>query len=81
MTAATITAIISALLSIIRFCVEYAQKRSMIDDITAQILLQANKDSDDAIAKAGAARKAVRDRNTLDPDSVLRDDDGFKRPD
>lgn len=81
MSASAIISIISALLSIVRYFIDYAKKRQMVDDITAQIVLQATRDSDDAIAKAKKARDAVRANNQRDPDSILRDDDGYKRPD
>lgn len=80
MTASTIIGIISSIFAIARFFVEYAQKQQWIEEGAAAVILQALKDSDDALASAKDARNAVRDRDTRDPDSILRDDDGFKRP-
>ena len=80
MTATTVIGIISSVLALVRLFVEYAQKQKWIEEGAAGVILQALKDTDDAIARAKEARDAVRDRNARDPDSILRDDDGYKRP-
>lgn len=80
MTATTVIGIISSILALARFFVDYAQKQKWIEEGAAGVILKALKDSDDAIAKAKEARKAVRDTIARDPDSILRDDDGFRRP-
>jgi hypothetical protein len=80
-TATTIIGIISAVLGIARFLVDYAQRQMWIDLGTANAALKGLQDANDAIDRASKARELVRLNNTRDPDSVLRDDDGFKRPD
>lgn len=80
MTAAAVISIISAVLAIARYFVDYAQRQMWIDQGTAAVVLKALQDSDDAISRAQNARALVRASNTRDPASVLRDDDGFKRP-
>lgn len=80
MTASTIIGIIGAAFTILRYFVEYAQKQQWIEEGVAKVILQSLKDSDDAIKSAQDARQAIRDNNARDPASVLRDDDGFKRP-
>lgn len=80
MTASAIISIISAVLAIARALVDYAQQRKWIDYGTAEATLKGLKDADDAITRATKARELVRLNNTRDPASVLRDDDGFKRP-
>jgi hypothetical protein len=47
----------------------------------AEAVAEGNKKADAAISVANKAREDVRATNTNDPSSVLRDDDGFKRPD
>lgn len=81
MTAASIISIISAVLAIVKFFVEHAQQQKWLDAGTAQAILKGLQDADDAIQRAAKARELVRLNNARDPDSILRDDDGFKRPD
>lgn len=79
MTAGALIAIISAGLSIIESLLEYAQQKKWMDAGAALAALQGVKDANVAIANAQAARTAARNTAAADPDSVLRDDDGFKR--
>ena len=80
MTASAIISIISAVLAIARFLVEYAEKQKWIDVGAAAAALKGLQESDAAIVAANKARADVRDTLTRNPDS-LRDDDGFQRPD
>lgn len=80
MTVSAAISIISAILALARFFTEYAQQQKWISEGVAAVILQSLKDSDDAIARAKDARELVRSNNARDPASVLRDDDGFKRP-
>ena len=73
--------IIAAVLALARALVELAQRRAWMDAGAAQATLKGLQDADAAIAKADAARAAARDRALRDPDGVLHDDDGFRRPD
>jgi Flp pilus assembly protein TadB len=47
----------------------------------AEAVVEGNKKADASIAAANKAREDVRATHVNDPSSVLRDDDGFKRPD
>jgi hypothetical protein len=78
--AGTILSIISAVLAIARFFVSYAEQQKWMEAGAAQAALQGIQEADNAIAKAKAARQAVRDKLAREPDS-LRDDDGFQRKD
>ena len=80
MNATSILGIISAVLAIVKFFVEYAQQQKWIDAGTAQATLKGLQDANDAIQRAAQARELVRLNNARDPDSILRDDDGFRRP-
>jgi hypothetical protein len=72
--------ILSAVLAIARFLVEYFEKQKWVDQGTAEATLKGLQEADAAIAKANQARAGVRDTLTRNPDK-LRDDDGFQRPD
>jgi hypothetical protein len=78
-TAGTIVSLISAVFTIARWLVTYAQKREWMDQGAALVVLKSLQDADNAIAKAQAARDAVRVDIARHPDR-LRDDDGFQRP-
>lgn len=69
--------LLKLLLSIASAIASYAERRQMLEAGAAQAVLKGVRDADEAIARARAARDAVRD----DPDSV-RDDpynrDGWK---
>ena len=80
MTASAIVSIISAVLAIARFLVEYAQQKKWMEAGAAAAAMKGLQDADNAIAKANAARAAVRDDAVRHPER-LRDDDGFRRPD
>jgi hypothetical protein len=43
--------------------------------------VEGNKKADATISVANKAREDVRATHVNDPSSILRDDDGFKRPD
>jgi hypothetical protein len=77
----TIITIISTLLAFLKALTELAQNKQLMDAGAAEAILNALEAQNDAIAKAQAARNAVANNNERDPDSILRDDDGFKRPD
>ena len=80
MTAATIISIISGLLALVKALVGIAQERQWIDAGVAEAMQNALVEQDNAIARAKAARDATRNTNERDPNSIVRDDDGFKRP-
>lgn len=80
MTASAIVSIISAVLAIARFLLEYAQQKKWMEAGAAAAAMKGLQDADNAIAKANAARAAVRDDAVRHPER-LRDDDGFRRPD
>lgn len=80
MTVASIISILSAVLAIVKFFVEYAQQQKWIDAGTAQATLKGLQDADDATQRAAKARELVRLNNARDPSGILRDDDGFRRP-
>lgn len=81
MTAGTILSIISAVLAIARFLVGYAEQKKWMEAGAAAAALKGINDADEWIKAANKARAEMRAANTRDPASVLRDDDGFKRPD
>jgi hypothetical protein len=80
MTVSAAISILSAVLAIARFLVEYFEKQKWIDQGSAEATLKGLQEADAAIAKAKQARADVRDTLTRNPDK-LRDDDGFQRPD
>jgi hypothetical protein len=81
MTASTIITLISAVLAIARFLVGWAEKQKWMEAGAAAATLKGLQDADAAITSANQARADMHDTNTRDPASVLRDDDGFRRPD
>jgi hypothetical protein len=80
MTVSAAISILSAVLAIARFLVEYFEKQKWIDQGSAEATLKGLQEADAAIAAANKARADVRDTLTRNPDK-LRDDDGFQRPD
>jgi len=72
---------IASALAILRVLAEYLRDRKTIDDATAAAILKGLREADDAINRAKSARDLVRADLARDPDSILRDDDGFKRRD
>ncbi|HWL04199.1 MAG TPA: hypothetical protein VNQ99_04575 [Xanthobacteraceae bacterium] len=72
---------IASALAILQALAEYLRDRKTIDDATAAAILKGLRDADDAINRAKSARDLVRADLSRDPDSILRDDDGFKRRD
>lgn len=81
MAASTIISILSAVLAIARFLVGYVQQQKWIEAGAAEAALKSLQDADAAIKLAIDARAAARATNTDNPNSVLSDDDGFRRPD
>ena len=81
MTASTIISLLSAVFAIAKWLVGYLEKQKWIDAGAAEATLKGLQQADAAIATANKARADMRDTNTRDPASVMRDDDGFKRPD
>jgi hypothetical protein len=79
--ASSIISIIAALLGLARYFTNYAAQNGWIETGKAQAILKGLQDADGAIKAGNDARETVRAHNTLDPASVLRDDDGFRRPD
>ena len=81
MTASTIITLISAVLAIAKILVSFAERNKWMEAGAAAATLKGLQDADAAITSANKARADMHDTNTRDPASVLRDDDGFKRPD
>ncbi len=81
MTASTIITLISAVLAIAKLLVSFAERNKWMEAGAAAATLKGLQDADAAITSANKARADMHDTNTRDPASVLRDDDGFKRPD
>ena len=81
MTASTIITLISAVLAIAKILVSFAERNKWMEAGAAAATLTGLQDADAAINSANKARADMHDTNTRDPASVLRDDDGFKRPD
>ncbi len=61
------------------FAVSYLKERKLIDSVGASLLADALRGQADEISNATAARDKVRTNAARDPDSILRDNDGFKR--
>ncbi|MEH2501255.1 hypothetical protein V1290_000066 [Bradyrhizobium sp. AZCC 1578] len=81
MTASTILSIISGVLALARWLVGYAEQKKWMEAGAAEATLKGLQDADEAIKAGNEARAAARATHTNDPASILRDDDGFKRPD
>lgn len=73
--------ILSGLLSVARWFIGWLHDRDLIDATHKSDALKGTQDALDAVAKAKAARASVDASATNNPSGVLRDDDGFKRPD
>jgi hypothetical protein len=80
-TASSIISIISAVFAIARWLIGYAEKQKWMAAGAAEAALKGLQEADAAISTANKARADMRDTNTHDPASILRDDDGFRRPD
>lgn len=80
MTASTILSIISAVFTVARWLIGYAEQRKWMAAGAAEAALKGLKEADAAISTANKARADVRDNLTRNPDQ-LRDDDSFRRPD
>ncbi len=80
MTASTILSIISAVFTVARWLISYADQQKWMAAGAAEAALKGLKEADDAINVANKARADMRDTLTRNPER-LRDDDEFKRPD
>jgi hypothetical protein len=80
-TASTVISILSALFAVAKFLVVLSERNKWMAAGAAEAALNGLKDADAAINVANKARADMHDTNTRDPASVLRDDDGFRRPD
>ena len=80
MTASTILSIISAVFTVARWLISYADQQKWMAAGAAEAALKGLKEADEAISTANKARADMRDNLTRHYDQ-LRDDDGFKRPD
>lgn len=80
MTASTILSIISAVFTVAKWLIGYAEKQKWMAAGAAEAALKGLQEADDAISLANKARADVRDTLTRHPDK-LREDDGFRRPD
>lgn len=80
MTASTILSIISAVFTVARWLIGYAEQRKWMAAGAAEAALKGLKEADAAISTANKARADMRDTLTRNPDQ-LRNDDSFRRPD
>jgi hypothetical protein len=80
-TASTILSIISAVFTVARWLISYADQQKWMAAGAAEAALKGLKEADAAISTANKARADMHDANTRDPASILRDDDSFRRPD
>lgn len=80
MTASTILSIISAVFTVARWLIGYAEQQKWMAAGAAEAALKGLKEADAAIATANKARADMRDDLTRHPER-LRDDDSFRRPD
>jgi hypothetical protein len=80
-TASTIITLLSAVFAVAKWLVGYLDKQKWMEAGAAEAALKGIQDADAAINAANKARADMHDINTRDPASVLRDDDGYKRPD
>ncbi len=80
MTASTILSIISAVFTVARWLISYADQQKWMAAGAAEAALKGLKEADDAINVANKARADMRDTLTRNPER-LRDDDEFTRPD
>ena len=81
MTASTIISLLSAVFAVAKWLVGYLEKQKWMDAGAAEATLKGLQEADETIKRATKARQDVRINNARDPDSILRDDDGWKRPD
>jgi hypothetical protein len=81
MTALTVLKLITVVLAVAKILVSLAERNKWMAAGAAAATLKGLQDADAAINSANQARADMHDTNTRDPASVLRDDDGFKRPD
>jgi hypothetical protein len=79
-TASTILSIISAVFSVAKWLISYAEQQKWMQAGAAEAALKGLQEADAAIAAANKARADVHDILTHDP-SRLRDDDPDRRPD
>ena len=73
--------VLSGLVAVARWFIGWLHDRQVIDATHREDMLKGTQDVLDAVAKAKAARDRVTADATRDPATILRDDDGFKRPD
>jgi hypothetical protein len=79
-TASTILSIISAVFTVAKWLIGYAEKQKWMAAGAAEAALKGLQEADAAIANANKAREAVRSDLARNPDK-LRDPDDFSRPD
>lgn len=73
--------VLAGILSVARWLIGWLHDREVIDATHKEDMLKGTQDVLDSIARAKTAREAVDSVAARDLGSVLRDDDGFKRPD
>jgi hypothetical protein len=69
---------IAATISLVSAIVGWLERSKQIDAALSAAILKSLREADESIAKAEAARAAVRDDIKRNPDK-LHDDDGFRR--
>ena len=80
MSVTTVLSIVSGLIGIAKWFINYSEQKRWIEAGEAQAIRKGLEDADQVIKDANQARQTVRDQHMRDPDSIMRDDD-FKRPD
>jgi hypothetical protein len=81
MSLATILSIVSTVLGLLKWFVSYTEQQKWIEIGESRAIQKSLEEADQVVKDAQTARQTVRDKLARDPDSILRDDDGFKRPD
>lgn len=76
-----IISLIGGLITLAGKIFDYLNARQMVDLAKTAQQLDALKAQVDAAHQSVKIREAVRSALASNPDSILRDDDGFKRPD
>lgn len=80
MSLATILSIVSGLIGIAKWFINFVEQKRWMEAGEARAVLKGLEDAEEVIRTAREARQAVRDQLTRDPGSVMSDDE-FKRPD
>jgi hypothetical protein len=77
----SILSAVAAFFNAIRALIGWQNREADRQAGAAEAILKGHQEADEAISTANKARADMHDANISDPASVLRDDDGFRRPD